>query len=89
MQDRDAKQRIRNLGLVAIAGQTGCITTLIVLGALLLGLWLDSLMGTRGPFIIGLLILSVPFSLYAMLRISLSAINRIQHTDTTKEKIID
>ncbi len=86
MQDRDARHRIRNLGLATIAGQAGCLTTLIVLSALLLGLWLDSLMGTRGPCTVGLLILSVPFSLYAMLRLSLSAINRIQHTNEGEDQ---
>lgn len=70
--------RIRNLGLAAIAGQAGCATLIIVFVALFLGLWLDSRMGQRGPFTFGLLILSVPLSLWIMLRIALGAISRIQ-----------
>lgn len=79
------RQRIRNLSLAAIAGQAGCWTVLIAFGALFVGLWLDSLLAQRGPCTIGMLILSVPFSLYVMLRISLSAINLIQNQDSTEE----
>jgi hypothetical protein len=69
--------RARNLGLAALAAQAGCVTLLIVFGALLLGLWLDARAGQRGPFTIGLLVLSVPLSLFLMLRIALGAIRRI------------
>lgn len=66
-----------NLALVGLAGQAGCVTLLIILAALLIGLWLDSMFGRRGPCTIGLLVLSVPFSLYAMLRVALTAIERV------------
>ncbi len=69
--------RIKNLTLAAIAGQAGCITLIIVLSALFIGLWFDSQLGQRGPCTAGMLIISVPFSLYAMLRLTLSALNRI------------
>jgi hypothetical protein len=69
--------RIKNLSLAVLAGQVGCVAILIVVSALLLGLWLDAQLGRRGPCVFGLLILSVPLSLYAMLRIALGAINRI------------
>jgi hypothetical protein len=75
----DGKQarRFKNLGLAAIAGQAGCATLIIVFSALLVGLWLDAQLGRRGPCVFGLLILSVPLSLFIMLRIALGAINRI------------
>jgi hypothetical protein len=73
----DSGRRIKNLGLAAVAGQAGCATLIIVFGALLFGLWLDAQLGQRGPCVFGLLILSVPFSLFIMLRIALGAINRI------------
>lgn len=69
--------RVKNLGLAAIAAQAGCATLVIVFFALFVGLWLDSVLGQRGPFTFGLLILSVPVSLFVMLRIALGAINRI------------
>lgn len=66
-----------NLALVGLAGQAGCVTLLIIIAALLVGLWLDSLFGRRGPCTFGLLVLSVPFSLYAMLRVAMTAIERV------------
>lgn len=73
----DPRQRLRNLGLAAIAGQAGFATVMIVFGALFVGLWMDSLLGQRGPCVFGTLILSIPLSLYMMLRITLGAIDRI------------
>ena len=72
------RKRVKNLSLAALAAQAGCVTFLIVFGALLLGLWLDSQLGLRGPCTFGVIILSVPFSLYAMLRIALGAISLIE-----------
>lgn len=72
------KQRMRNLTFAAIAGQAGCLTLVIVFSALLGGLWLDEQLGQRGPCLFGMILLSVPISLFAMLRLALSAISRIQ-----------
>jgi len=82
------QRKVTNLMLAAVAGQAGCATLLIVFAALFIGLWLDSQFGQRGPWTFGLLILSVPFSLYVMLRLTLSAIRRIipQTPATTKRK---
>lgn len=74
---RPFKKRAKNLGLAAIAGQAGCASLIIVFIALFLGLWLDSETGQRGPFTFGLLLISVPFSLYVMLKIALGATNLI------------
>src|SRR5262245_26385548 len=79
------RQRITNLALTAMAAQAGCASIVIIFVALLIGLWLDSQFGRRGPCTIGLLILSVPFSVYVMLRISLAAINLIQNQNSTEE----
>ncbi|MFW5771895.1 MAG: hypothetical protein ACOCZH_01135 [Phototrophicaceae bacterium] len=87
-QNRPAARRARNLGLAAVAGQAGCWTIVIVFVALFLGLWLDSQMGQRGLFTFGLVILSIPVSLMVMLRIAVSAINRIdppEYVNTERE----
>ncbi len=72
--------RPRNLAYAAIAGQAGLSTVLVVLVALFLGLWLDAQLGLRGPITIGLLALSVPISLFLMLRLTLSATGAIRPT---------
>lgn len=53
-------------------------TIIIIMVALIIGLWLDSRLGQRGPCTFGMLIVSIPFSLYVMLRITLGALRRIQ-----------
>ncbi len=69
--------RTVNLGYAAVAGQAGCVTLGVIIISLLAGLWLDAQAGTRGPFTIGLLLFSIPFSLFLMVRIALGATARI------------
>jgi hypothetical protein len=85
MKDHEtsAQQRVKNLSLAAVAGQSGCATVIIVFGALLMGFWLDAQLDQRGPCTFGMLILSVPLSLFVMLRIAISAISRITPPPTT------
>lgn len=70
--------RAANLAYASVAGQAGCFTIVLVFTALFIGLWLDNQIGVRGPFTVGLLLLSVPVSLIVMVRIALSAIKEIQ-----------
>gem|GEM_PF-595719 len=70
--------RAANLGYAAVAGQAGCFTLGIILIALFGGIWLDAQFGTRGPFVMGLLLISIPFSLFVMVRIALGAIGEIR-----------
>lgn len=77
--------RLANITFAVVAAQSGCFTIVLVFGALLLGLWLDAQFGQRGPFTVGLLLLSIPLSLFVMVRTALSAIQRIQ-PPTTRTK---
>ncbi|MBN2472186.1 MAG: AtpZ/AtpI family protein [Anaerolineae bacterium] len=72
-----SRNRPRNLAYAALAGQAGLATVVLVFAALFAGLWLDSLLGLRGPFTIGLVVLSVPLSLFMMVRIALGAVGAI------------
>ncbi|MBI5293780.1 MAG: AtpZ/AtpI family protein [Chloroflexi bacterium] len=67
-----------NLGLAGFAGQVGCITLLIVFGALFGGLWLDGFLRTKPLFTIVLLIGSVPVTIFVMFRVALSAVAKIK-----------
>lgn len=64
-----SRQYWLNLTLAGAAGQVGCVTLVIILAAVLGGLWLDSLFHTRPVFTLGLLLASIPISLAAMLLI--------------------
>ena len=67
-----------NLALAAIAGQVGCVTIIIVLVALLAGLWLDNRYNTSPIFLATLMIASVPVTVIIMLWIVKSVTARIK-----------
>ena len=66
------------LALASTVSQVGCVTVIIIIGALLLGLFLDNLLGTEPILTIGLILVSIPISLFSVVRIALSAARRIQ-----------
>lgn len=74
------KQYALNLVVAAVVSQVGCLTTLIVVIALLLGLWLDAYLGTRPWATMLLLLLSVPVTLVLMFWIVRRLTSRIQPT---------
>lgn len=49
-----------------IGVQAGCVSVLVVIAALVIGLFLDRAIGTRYMFTVGLLLVSIPVSLAAM-----------------------
>jgi F0F1-type ATP synthase assembly protein I len=69
---------VRNLALATVAGQAGCITVILVFAGLFGGMYLDSRLDTHPLFTIGLVMLSIPVSLYSMVRLMLSAIAAIK-----------
>ena len=68
----------RNLALAGSLTQVGCVTVFVVLIALLVGLWLDNLLDTKPILTIVSLLVSIPVSLYSVVRIALSAAARFQ-----------
>jgi hypothetical protein len=78
------KNYAANMTMAVLAAQSGCFSLVIVFGALFLGLWLDAQFGQRGPFTLGLLLLSVPISLFLMVRTAVSAVARIRPPETTR-----
>jgi F0F1-type ATP synthase assembly protein I len=61
------RQRVFFLTLAAVSGQVGCLTLLIILVALFLGLWLDSLFDSQPIFTAILMIVSIPVTLITMI----------------------
>ena len=71
------------LGL-AVAGvlvQVGCLTVILILVALVGGLWLDTRFNTRPLFTLLLVLGSVPITVYLTFRIVLSGMKRMQHAN--------
>jgi F0F1-type ATP synthase assembly protein I len=77
-QEKDRRQYAYNLTLAAVAGQVGCLTLVIIFGALIAGLWLDRSFATKPLFTILFMLASMPVTLYLMFRVVQGATNRIK-----------
>jgi F0F1-type ATP synthase assembly protein I len=77
MNQKLSPEHVRNLALAAAAGQAGCSTLILVFLALFAGMFLDARFNTHPIFTLGLVLLSIPVSLYAMVRLVLSMVSRI------------
>lgn len=77
-EKRGSKLSVFNIALLALTGQVGCITVLIVLGAIFLGLWLDSIFQTKPIITFVALIISIPISVVLMLVIARATVKKIQ-----------
>jgi MFS family permease len=86
----DRSRYFQNLSLAGIAGQVGCVTVVIVFGSLFAGVWVDRWLGTRPLFTVGLLLGSVPVTIFVMFWLVRRAVSRIQPAvpaqPTQKEK---
>jgi len=79
-------QYFANLSIAGVAGQVGCVTVLIVFGALFAGIWLDRWLHTRPLFTVGLLLGSVPVTLAVMYWLVKTAIAKIKPTDRASKQ---
>jgi F0F1-type ATP synthase assembly protein I len=61
-----------------VMSQVGCVTVVIVVGALLAGLWLDSRFDTKPVLTVLFLVASIPVSLFSLVRIALSTAAQFQ-----------
>jgi ABC-type molybdate transport system permease subunit len=78
-------QRTYNLTLAAVTGQVGCLTLIIILAALFGGLWLDNRFDTRPMFTIGLVIASVPVTLFLMIWVAKKATAKINRDQVNSD----
>lgn len=78
------RRKVVNYTLVGVAGQVGCFTLIIVLGALFGGLWLDKRNDTKPLYTTILMIASIPISLGIMFFIVKMAISKIKPNNSKK-----
>jgi F0F1-type ATP synthase assembly protein I len=84
-QDSNRRQSAYNLAMAAVASQVGCLTLVIIFGALIAGLWLDRTFATKPLFTILFMVASMPITLYAMIRVVQIATKRIKPVGEMKE----
>jgi hypothetical protein len=85
-QNKDRLQHAYNLTLASVTGLVGCLTMVIIIAALVLGLWLDKSFDTKPLFTLILIIGSVPVTLVVMFMVVNSATKRIK-VDQPKKKV--
>ena len=76
-QGQNRHQYAINMTMASVAGQVGCLTLGIIFAALFAGLWLDKKFDSRPIITLGLILGSVPVSLFIMFRVVKSATDRI------------
>jgi hypothetical protein len=67
----------RMYAALGLAGQAGCLAVVLAIGALLLGLGLDQLFGTRRTWALICVLVSVPVNLFITLFVTQRLIARI------------
>ncbi len=81
-----------SMPVIALGGQIGCVTLVLVLVAAFGGIWLDNFLGTK-PLLTVLLILgAAPLSLFLTYKMAIQAVNKVNlpapqdmKTETPKE----
>ncbi|MBN1316207.1 MAG: AtpZ/AtpI family protein [Anaerolineales bacterium] len=76
------RNKVVGIALASTVSQVGCVTVVIIIGALLVGLWLDNLMNTKPILTIVFILVSIPVSLFSIVRISLSAAKQLNPTES-------
>ena len=63
----------------------GCITVVLVLAAVFLGVWLDNTLGTKPGFTLLMLFGSMPFSLYLIYQLGIRSVKGSSINTTSKK----
>ena len=79
LPEKEPKKYGFNLTLAVVAGQVGCLTTIIIIAALLGGMWLDNQLGSKPVLTIGLVVASVPITLVTMIWVVRTATARMNN----------
>jgi len=81
-----------SMPVIALGGQIGCITLVLVLAGAFGGIWLDNLLGTKPLLTILLVLGAAPLSLFLTYKMAVRAVNKVNlpapqnaKTETLKE----
>jgi F0F1-type ATP synthase assembly protein I len=85
-QTEEKGRNILNTLLVVMIGQVGCLTLIVILASVFLGLWLDGLFDTKPLFTLILLFAGIPLSVILMLVVSRRTLAKLQEKNESKEK---
>ena len=80
--EQKGQKILKNL-LVVVIGQVGCLTLVVILASVFLGLWLDGMFGTKPVFTLILLFAGIPLSVFLMLFVARRTLARLNKQDDT------
>ncbi len=83
----DSRKELFTTALISTVGSVGCVTLVIVLGAILGGIWLDGHFGTKPTWTLTLALISIPLSVLAMIIVARAIIKRIQPEQDKNRKV--
>lgn len=76
-RDSDRRSILKNV-LIVLVGQVGCITLVVILLSVRIGLWLDGYFQTRPLYTLILLFAGIPLSVIMMLVIARRTLARLE-----------
>ncbi len=80
------RQTALNMTIIGLVGQVGCLTLLILLASVFIGLWLDTYFGTRPWITIGMLVISIPIALVVMFFVTRKATDKFKKEFEARQK---
>jgi len=69
--------------LIVMIGQVGCLSLIVILASVFVGLWLDNQLGTKPFLTLGLLVAGVPVSILVMLFVARRTLAKIKEQSET------
>ena len=81
--EKDSKYRFQanaNLSAMGLAGQIGCVIPIIILLAVLGGVWLDRTLETKPIFTLFFLLASLPLTIYLTFHMAMRAVKDINQS---------
>jgi len=80
-QSGEKGRGILNTLLIVMIGQVGCLTLIIILASVFIGLWLDNTFGTKPVFTLVLLFAGIPISVLVMLFVARRTLARLKEKE--------
>lgn len=74
--ESDRRAILKNL-LIVVVGQVGCVTLIVVLLSIRVGIWLDAYFGTSPLYTLALLFAGIPLSVLLMLVVARRTLARL------------
>jgi F0F1-type ATP synthase assembly protein I len=81
--DRGHQSGLRTV-LIVLVGQVGCVTLVVILLSVWLGLWLDSMFHTKPLITLALLAAGIPLSVFGMLQVARRTVAKIVDQQQTR-----